>query len=88
MSRRGGRNRSGAAAGRRRRRRLGRPVMVDNTVPSPCLSICRFDGKPFCIGCYRNADEIREWMIMSREQKLAVLKQLPARRREAGRSLG
>jgi predicted Fe-S protein YdhL (DUF1289 family) len=51
-------------------------------VPSPCLSVCRFDGEPFCRGCYRNADEIREWIIMTREQKLTVLEEI-ARRRKA-----
>jgi predicted Fe-S protein YdhL (DUF1289 family) len=72
-----------AGAPTRRRRRSRRPAMMDNSVPSPCQSICRFDGKPLCIGCFRNADEIREWMIMTREQKLAVLAELPARRRQA-----
>lgn len=59
--------------------------MLDNTVPSPCRSVCRFDGKTFCVGCLRDADEIRDWMIMTREQKLEVLARLPARRRAAGR---
>ncbi len=82
MNRRHARRRSGPSGGRRRRR-SERRTMVDNTVPSPCQSICRFDGEPFCIGCYRDADEIREWMIMTRKQKLAVLERLPARRRAA-----
>lgn len=68
---------------RRRRRGPHRPVMVDNSVPSPCQSICRFDGNPYCVGCFRDVDEIREWMIMSREQKLEVLARLPARRKAA-----
>ena len=56
--------------------------MIDVSVPSPCLSVCRFDGEPFCRGCHRNADEIRDWMIMTREQKLEVLEKLELRRRE------
>ena len=67
----------------RRRRRPRRPAMVDNSVPSPCQSVCRFDGNPFCVGCYRSADEIREWMIMTREQKLSVLEALAARQRQS-----
>jgi predicted Fe-S protein YdhL (DUF1289 family) len=35
--------------------------------------VCQFRGNEFCDGCYRNIDEIREWMIMTREQKLLVL---------------
>ena len=58
--------------------------MVDNSVPSPCQSICRFDGSPFCVGCFRDIDEIRDWMIMTREQKLAVIARLPARRKADG----
>ncbi|MBX2869132.1 MAG: DUF1289 domain-containing protein [Acidiferrobacterales bacterium] len=65
---------------RNRRRPRRQPGMRDTTVPSPCLSVCRFDGEPYCVGCYRNADEIREWMIMTREEKLAVLAQLPGRK--------
>lgn len=75
-----------AAADTRRnrpRRRPRKPLILDNTVPSPCLSICRFDGEPYCVGCYRNVDEIREWMIMTREQKLAVLEQLEQRKKAA-----
>jgi|GEM_PF-1373454 len=65
---------------RRRRRPQRQAGMRDTSVPSPCLSVCRFDGAPHCVGCYRNADEIREWMIMTREQKLEVLAKLPERK--------
>ena len=73
-------------AGEKRQRRRTRrgPRMLDNTVPSPCLSVCRFDGEPYCVGCYRNADEIREWIIMTREQKLDVLSKLEQRKKDAG----
>ena len=67
---------------KRRRARRG-PALIDTTVESPCLSVCRFDGEPYCVGCFRNADEIREWMIMTREQKLQVLSRLPERKRAA-----
>jgi len=71
---------------RRRRRPQRQAGMRDTTVPSPCLSVCRFDGAPHCIGCFRNADEIREWMIMTREQKLEVLAKLPERKLLSERS--
>lgn len=66
---------------RNRRRPRRQTGMRDTSVPSPCLSVCRFDGAPHCVGCFRDADEIREWMIMTREQKLEVLAKLPERRR-------
>ncbi|WP_423908083.1 DUF1289 domain-containing protein [Candidatus Spongiihabitans sp.] len=65
-----------------RRRGAHQPPKLDTTVPSPCLSVCRFDGEPFCRGCYRNADEIRDWIIMSGEQKRAVLALIAARREQ------
>ena len=71
---------SSPPAPRQRRRTKRRPAVIDRSVPSPCLAVCRFDGEPYCVGCYRNADEIREWMIMSREQKLEVLEKIQVRK--------
>lgn len=67
------------------RRRTGRPPRVfDQSVPSPCIQVCTLDDDNVCIGCYRSADEIREWMIMDRPAKLEVLERVRARRRAAG----
>ena len=52
----------------------------DTSVPSPCVSICTYGGDGNCEGCMRNADEIRDWMIMTREQKLAVLAHIEQRK--------
>jgi predicted Fe-S protein YdhL (DUF1289 family) len=41
-----------------------------------------FTGTAFCDGCYRSMDEIREWMIMNREEKLAVLAKITVRKSE------
>ncbi len=41
-----------------------------------------FAGTAFCDGCYRTMDEIREWMIMTREEKLAVLEKIAVRKSE------
>ena len=79
------RNKASDSTSRRRtnkRRGQRQPVMLDTSVPSPCLSVCRFDGEPFCRGCYRNVEEIREWMIMNREQKLQILEKIADRRRD------
>jgi predicted Fe-S protein YdhL (DUF1289 family) len=37
-----------------------------------------------CEGCFRTIDEIACWSGMSREEKLAVLARVAARRRGAG----
>jgi len=65
-----------------RGRRRARPQRVfDSSVPSPCIAVCQVDpASNLCIGCRRHVDEIRDWPIMSAEQKLAVLAALGARR--------
>lgn len=69
-------------AERRRRRRQQR--VFDNSVPSPCISVCQVDdANDLCIGCFRHIDEIRDWPILSAEEKKAVLARC-AGRRQAG----
>ena len=71
-------------ARRRERRRPPRRVVIDTSVPSPCVTICQIDGaNDLCIGCKRSVDEIREWPIFSAEEKRAVLARI-AQRRAAG----
>lgn len=65
-----------------RRRRANRPE-IDYSVPSPCVKLCALNNETGrCEGCLRTMDEIRDWMIMSREQKLNVLAQLENRKAE------
>ena len=53
---------------------------VDKTVESPCTNVCKYDTKEeFCIGCYRTKQELQDWWIMTREQKLETLKKLKER---------
>ena len=50
---------------------------VDETVDSPCIQVCTYDEEEeFCIGCYRTKQELQDWWIMTREQKLEALKKL------------
>ncbi len=59
---------------RRRRLREGR---FDTTVPSPCIAVCQMNAaNRICIGCKRSLDEIRDWMIMTAEEKQAVLERI------------
>ena len=42
--------------------------------PSPCISVCQIDSKTgLCIGCCRNIDEIRDWIISSPEERQRIL---------------
>ena len=54
---------------------------VDKTVESPCTNVCKYDTKEeFCIGCYRTKQELQDWWIMTREQKLETLEKLEERK--------
>lgn len=63
-----------------RRRRQRQRRVPDSTVPSPCIAVCQYNQENLCAGCFRTPDEIRDWMIMSREEKLAVWADLKSRR--------
>jgi len=48
---------------------------------SPCEKVCTLNpDNRTCMGCFRTADEIRDWRGYSRAEKHAVLARLPARR--------
>ena len=67
-------------APRVRRRNTPKPE-IDRSVPSPCVMVCSLDSETgFCEGCLRSMDEIREWVILSREEKLAVLEKVKTRK--------
>ena len=53
---------------------------VDKTVDSPCIKVCTYEEEEeFCIGCHRSKQELQDWWIMTREQKLEVLKKIEER---------
>ncbi|MDC0948002.1 DUF1289 domain-containing protein [Gammaproteobacteria bacterium] len=65
----------------RPRRRAARERRFDTSVPSPCVGICAIDDTlEQCIGCRRTIDEIREWPILDRTQKLSVLEHIETRK--------
>ena len=71
---------------RRLARRRARARSFDNTVPSPCIAVCQIDDATgCCIGCFRAIDEIREWPIMTAEEKQATLARIDERKTAAGR---
>ncbi|WP_026261573.1 DUF1289 domain-containing protein [Kiloniella laminariae] len=54
---------------------------LDSTIPSPCTSVCQMDDlTQLCIGCQRNIDEIRDWVIMTGEEKKSLLNIIEQRR--------
>jgi predicted Fe-S protein YdhL (DUF1289 family) len=65
----------------REKRRHERLKMLAEGPPSPCIGVCRIDERSgWCIGCYRNIDEIREWMITPPAERHRILEALKQRR--------
>lgn len=57
----------------------------DNTVPTPCIAVCRIDDMTgLCLGCYRSINEIRDWPILTAEERTAVLKEIAERKDTSG----
>jgi predicted Fe-S protein YdhL (DUF1289 family) len=46
---------------------------------SPCVRICTLNDDKICIGCGRNADEIKNWSTFSDESKMLIKAQLKER---------
>lgn len=62
-------------------RRRVRARSFDTTIPSPCIAVCQVDNATgCCIGCFRSIDEIREWPIMTAEEKTAALARVAERK--------
>lgn len=77
----------GAAPAQRRterrseRRRRARDRGAEAQVPSPCIAVCQLEtGTDLCVGCLRHMDEIRDWPVLSAEEKQAVLHRVAERR--------
>ncbi len=56
--------------------------MSDATQPvkSPCIEVCSLNHEDVCIGCYRTANEIIEWVSASDERKREILAAIGQRR--------
>ena len=49
-------------------------------VPSPCVNVCQMEpASGLCRGCRRTLQEIADWLEMTPEEKLAVLKRVAQR---------
>lgn len=70
-----------ARAAARRQRVEARRRLLASGPPSPCISVCRLDESTgWCAGCYRTIDEIRDWIIMTPDERHAVLARVAERR--------
>jgi predicted Fe-S protein YdhL (DUF1289 family) len=66
---------------RREERRVLRLRALMEGPPSPCISVCQIDDVTgLCLGCRRTIDEIRDWIIMPKEEREKLLETLAQRR--------
>jgi uncharacterized protein len=64
----------------REQRRAERLKLLYSGPPSPCISVCQIDDATgWCLGCKRSIDEIRDWMIMTPDERQHVLDALSTR---------
>jgi predicted Fe-S protein YdhL (DUF1289 family) len=76
----------GRRARRRERRRRAQERRFDTSVPSPCIQVCQVDEADTCIGCLRHVDEIRDWPIMTAEEKRETLARIETRKAEKAKA--
>jgi len=56
--------------------RRGKP-RPPSLVASPCIKVCALESAgEYCVGCLRTASEMRDWYIMTDEEKKLVLKRI------------
>jgi predicted Fe-S protein YdhL (DUF1289 family) len=48
-------------------------------IDSPCIQICTLGPSGICVGCFRTAEEIGDWLKYSAEQRQAIMAELPDR---------
>jgi predicted Fe-S protein YdhL (DUF1289 family) len=49
-------------------------------VKSPCINICKINNDSgLCIGCYRNVDEVSNWIHFTDKQKKIVISKIQKR---------
>ncbi len=44
-----------------------------NKVITPCVGQCDLDENDNCMGCYRSANEISDWINKSEDEKIAIV---------------
>ena len=66
---------------RQERRRRAQARQFDTSIPSPCIAVCDLEeGTDLCLGCRRHVDEIRDWPVMTADEKRATLSRIEERK--------
>jgi hypothetical protein len=55
------------------------------SIETPCIAVCLIDPQTnLCFGCGRTMPEIARWHRLARDERLAVMAELPGRMADAG----
>ncbi|PHR80655.1 MAG: DUF1289 domain-containing protein [Colwellia sp.] len=46
---------------------------MSTNVITPCIGQCDLDEHEICVGCYRSAVEITDWLNKSEDEKIAIV---------------
>jgi len=54
-----------------------------SSINSPCNGFCKLDKlSEFCLGCFRNINEIINWQILTDKEKAEVINNLETRKKK------
>lgn len=56
-------------------------------IKSPCISVCVLNDEDVCEGCYRSAQEITDWSVLSVEAKKVVMESVKRRFKQFNKHL-
>ena len=45
-------------------------------ISTPCISVCKYNGNNYCIGCKRYMNEIFDWLDYNEDMRIAIMKDL------------
>ena len=51
------------------------------TVPTPCIGVCEVGEHGYCKGCFREPDEIADWLSLENKEREKIMAELPERRK-------
>jgi len=54
-------------------------------VESPCIGVCVLDINDICEGCFRKAEEIGRWSILSEDKKRDIVRSSWQRAKDMGK---
>lgn len=58
---------------------MSEPAGLIPEIESPCIGTCTLGPGGYCVGCFRTAEEIGDWLSYTPERRRAIMDGLPER---------